>query len=154
MQHHPRFKERRKNLKKEDEERKEEPEEEQEKDGISSIFKVKGEVEDDKPDDDPWRPLRQKVGHDLKELYMNEVQQFLDRGKFQGYAENTAFNALLPEWRGRLRRTCLKRLKWIHRIKLDTVHRKVMKTLRRFIDEDDMDFDEAAESVVENGNSC
>ena len=43
----------------------------------------------------------------------------------------------------------LKRLKWIHRIKLDTVHRKVMKTLRRFIDEDDTDFDEAAESAVE-----
>ena len=33
----------------------------------------------------------------------------------------------------------------IHRIKL----RKVIKTLRRFIDEDSMDFDEAAESAVE-----
>ena len=34
-------------------------------------------------------------------------------------------------------------------MKLDTVHRKVMKTLERFVDEDDMDFDEAAESAVE-----
>ena len=56
---------------------------------------------------------------------------------------------LLPVSRGRLRRAYLERLKWIHRIKLDTVHRKVMKTLRRFLDEDDMDFDEAAESAVE-----
>ena len=56
---------------------------------------------------------------------------------------------LLPVSRGRLRRAYLERLKWIHRIKLDTVHRKVMETLRRFIDEDDMDFDEAAESAVE-----
>ena len=80
------------------------------------------------------------MGHDLKELYMNEVQQFLDRGKSQTYAENAAFNALLPVWRGRLRRTYLERLKWIHLIKHDTVHRKVMKTLRRFIDEDEMDF--------------
>ena len=130
-------------------EEEEEPEEEQEKDEISSIFEEEGEVENDKPDYDPWRPLRQKVGHDLKELYMNEVQQFLDRGKSQTYAENAAFNALLPVWRGRLRRTYLERLKWIHLIKHDTVHRKVMKTLRRFIDEDDMDFDEAAESAVE-----
>ena len=43
----------------------------------------------------------------------------------------------------------LERLKWIHRIKLDTVHLKVMRTLRRFIEEDDMGFDEAAESAVE-----
>ena len=43
----------------------------------------------------------------------------------------------------------LERLKWIHRIKLDAVHRKVMKTLRRFIDEDDMEYDEATESAVE-----
>ena len=93
------------------------------------------------------------MGHDLKDLYWNEVQQFLDGGKSQTYAENAAFNALLPVWKGRLRMTYLERLKWIHRIKLDTVHRKVMKTLRRFTDEDDMDFDEAAESAVEKRKS-
>ena len=75
-------------------EKEEEPEEEQEKDQISNIFEEKGEVEDGKPDYDLWRPLRQKVGHDLKELYMNEVQQFLDKGKSQSYAENAAFNVL------------------------------------------------------------
>ena len=95
------------------------------------------------------RCVRQQVGHDLKELYVNKVQQFLDRGKSQTYAENAAFNALWLVWRGRLRRTYLERLKWIHRIKLDPVHRKVMKTLRCFIDEDYMDFDEAAGSAVE-----
>ena len=47
------------------------------------------------------------------------------------YADNTAFNALLPVLRGRLRKAYLERLKWIHCTKLDTVHRKVMKTLRR-----------------------
>ena len=50
--------------------------------------------------------------------------------------------------RRRLRRTYLERLKWTHHIKHDAIHRKVMKTLRRFIEEDDMDFDEAAESAV------
>jgi len=104
-------------------------------------------VDDDEPD--PWSPLRQNVGEDLKEIYLKEVQQFLDKGKSQNYAENAAFNALLPVSRRRLRRTYLERLKWTHRIKLDAIHRKVMKTLRRFIKEDDMDFDEAAESAVE-----
>ena len=88
----------------------EEPEEEQEKDEISSIFE-EGEVEDKKADHDPWCLLCQKVGHDLKEIYMNKVQQFLERGNSQTYAKNAAFNALLPVWRGRLRRTDLEHLK-------------------------------------------
>ena len=68
-------------------------------------------------------------GHDLKELYVNEVQQFLDGGKSQTYVKDAAFNALLLVWRGRLRKTCLERRKWIHHIKLEAAHRKVMNTL-------------------------
>ena len=126
----------------EKEQEKEEPEEEE----ISKSEEEEEADDDDEPD--PWRPLRQKVGEDLKETYLKEVQQFLDRGKSQHYAENAAFNALLPVNRRRLRRTYLERLKWTHHIKHDAIHRKVMKTLRRFIEEDDMDFDEAAESAV------
>ena len=80
---------------------------------------------------------------------MTEIQQFLDRGKFQTYAENAVFNDLLRVWRGRLQRTYLERLNWIHRIKLDAVYRKVMKILQRLIDEGNMDSDEAAESALE-----
>ena len=60
----------------------EEPEEEQEKEETSGFFEEEeeGEVEDDKADHDLWHPLRQQVGHDLKELYMSKVQQFLERG--------------------------------------------------------------------------
>ncbi len=61
-----------------EEEEEEELEEEQDKEEVSSIFEEKGKVEDGKPDNDPWLPLRQQVGHDLKELYANKVQQFLD----------------------------------------------------------------------------
>ena len=32
----------------------------------------------------------------MKESYLKEVQQFLDKGKTQDYAEIVAFNALLP----------------------------------------------------------
>ena len=135
-----------------EEQEEEEPEEEPEEEETSNSEEEEEADDDDEPD--PWRPLRQKVGEDLKETYLKEVQEFLDRGKSQHYAENAAFNALLPVSRKRLRRTYLERLKGTHHIKHDAIHRKVTKTLRRFIEEDDMDFDEAAESAVQNGNSC
>ncbi|XP_020619861.1 guanine nucleotide-binding protein-like 3 homolog [Orbicella faveolata] len=130
----------------EEEVEEEEPEEEQEAEEDSNSSEEEEEADDD--ESDPWSPLRQYVGEDIKETYLKEVQQFLDKGRSQNYAENAAFNALLPVSRRRLRRTYLERLKWTHRIKHDAIHRKVMKTLRRFIEEDDMDFDEAAESAV------
>ena len=129
----------------EEEQEEEEHEEEPEEEETSSSEEEDEADDDDEPD--PWHPLRQKVGEDIKETYLKEVQQFLDRGKSQEYAENAAFNILLPVSR-RLRRTYLERLKWTHHIKYNAIHRKVMKTLRRFIEEDDMDFDEAAESAV------
>ena len=134
------------NVKEEEEVEEEDPEEEKEEDEDSSSSEEEEEEDDDEPD--PWSPLRQNVGEDLKESYLKEVQQFLDKGKSQNYAENATFSALLPVNRRRLRRTYLARLKWTHRIKHDAIHRKVMKTLQRFIHEGDMDFDEAAESAV------
>ena len=124
------------NLEEEVEEEDKEPEEEGEKEEETSSSKEEGEADDD-DEPDPWSLLRQNVGEDLKETYLKEVKQFLDRGKSQHYAENAAFNALLPVSRRRLRRTYLEHLKWTHHIKHDAIHRKVMKTLRRFFDEDD-----------------
>ena len=97
---------------------------------VSSSSEEEGEVEGDKTDYDLWRPIRQKMWHDLKELYTKEVQRFLDRGKPDDCAENGTFNDPLPVCRGRLRRTYLEqRLKWIYRMKLNAIHRKVMKIL-------------------------
>jgi len=87
----------------------EEPEEGQEEEEDSCSSEEEEEADDDEPD--RWSPLRQNVGEDLKESYLKEVQQFLDKGKSLNYAENAAFNALLPVSRRRLRRTYLERLK-------------------------------------------
>ena len=133
----------------EDEEELDPEEEQEEEEEKSSSSEEEEELEDDEPDYDPWSPLRKEVGKDIKEPYMKHVQRFLDKGKNQTYAEDPAFNTLLPVSRRRLRRIYLQRLKWINRIKHDALHRKVKKTLQRFIDEDNMDFDEAAESAVE-----
>ena len=99
----------------EEEVEKEQEEEEPEEEETSSSEEEEEADDDDEPD--PWRPLRQKVGGDLKETFLKEVQQFLDRGKSQHYAENAAFNALLPVSRKSVRRTYLERLKWTHHIK-------------------------------------
>ena len=61
----------------------EEPEEEQEKDELSSIFEEEGEVEDDKPDFDPWRPLRQKVGHIAQNAATHPGLKCRVRARFQ-----------------------------------------------------------------------
>ena len=90
----------------------EKEEKEEEKEGNSSSSEEETEVDDDEPDYDPWDPIRQRVGEDLKESYTEEVKRFLDRGKSKDYSENAAFNALLPLSRRRLRRTFLQRLKW------------------------------------------
>ena len=94
------------NIEEEEQEDEEEVEEEQEEEEPEEE-----EEADDDNEPDPWRPLRQKVGESINETYLKEVEQFLDRGKSQHYAENAAFNALLPVSRRRLRRTYLERLK-------------------------------------------
>jgi len=107
------------NVEEEEEVEEEEPEEEQEEEEDSSSSEEEEVADDDEPD--PWSPLRQNVGEDLRKPYLKEVQQFLGKGKSQNYSENAAFNALLPVSRRRLRRTYLERLKWTHCIKHDAI---------------------------------
>ena len=104
----------------------EEPEEEQEEEEDTSSTEEEEEADDDELD--PWSLLRQKVGEDLQEPYLKEVQQFLYRGKSQAYAEDAAFNAPLLVTRRRLRKNYLECLKWSHRIK--PIVKDGMKTTR------------------------
>ena len=74
------------NIEEEEQEGEEEVEGEQEEEEPEEEETSSSEEEEEADDDDepgPWRPLRQKVGEDLKETYLKEVQQFLDRGKSQ-----------------------------------------------------------------------
>ena len=40
-------------------------------------------------------------------------------------------------------------LKWIRDLKSDGIHKEIMATLRRYMDDDDMDLEEAAEAAVD-----
>ena len=64
-------------------------------------------------------------------------------------AELQASTLLLPAYRRRLRIFYLQYLKWYHALKTDPVHKKVMTTLRRFMDDDEMDFAKAAEAAID-----
>ena len=101
------------------EEPEKEEKEEQEEEEERSSSEEEEEMDDDEPD--PWKLLREKLGRDLKESYLKEMQRFLDRRKTQDYAEIAAFNSLLPVSRRRLRKTYLERLRWTHRIKHNVI---------------------------------
>ena len=110
-----------------EEEPEKEEKEEQDEEKESSSSEEEEEMDDNEPD--PWKPLREKVGEDIQETYLKEVQQLLDRRKTQDYSEIAAFNVLLPASKRRLRRIYLERLKWTRRIKHDVIQHKVMKSL-------------------------
>ena len=74
------------NIEEEEPEKEEEEEEEEEEEGERSSSSEEKEKCD--KDYDPWE--------DLREPYTKEVQRFPDMGKTQDYAENAAFNTLLP----------------------------------------------------------
>ena len=47
-----------------------------------------------------------------------------------------------------LRHLYLQYLRWYHDLKTDPVHKKVMKTLRSFMEDDEMDYTEAIEAAI------
>ena len=78
------------------------------------------------------------------------MERLLEKGASEAVAEAKAFDALLPVFRGKLRRLYLHYLKWFRRLKRDPVNEEVMKTLRRFMDEEEgMDYEEAADAAVD-----
>ena len=103
-------------------------------------------VEDD--DTDPWDKLREEAVNDLNAAWEEQVEQYITQSLQKDDAELQASSLLLPAYRKRLRIFYLQYLKWFHALKTDPVHKKVMTTLRRFMDDDGMDFAEAAEAAI------
>ena len=63
-------------------------------------------------------------------------------------AQAQASNLLLPVYRKKLRHLYLHYLRWYRNLKTDAVHKKVMKTLRSFMEDDEMEYTEAVEAAV------
>ena len=129
-------------------------------DVVSEIGSDEGSINEDSEDEDdteleydivdPWEDLRAKVKESLSSRFGKQVERLLKKGASEAVAEAKAFNALLPVFRGKLRRLYLHYLKWFRRLKRDPVHKEVIKTLRRFMDEEEgMDYEEAADAAVD-----
>ncbi|KAL9956862.1 hypothetical protein ACROYT_G038410 [Oculina patagonica] len=76
---------------------------------------------DEENDERPWKKLRLEVIDDLSSNYDEQVERYQEEGSSKN---------------------------WIRHLKSDHIHKEVMATLRRYMDDDDMDFEEAAEAAV------
>jgi len=85
---------------------------------------------------DPWEDLHAKVKESLSSRFGKQVERLLEKGASEAQAK--VFHALLPDFSIKLRRLYLHYLKWFLRLKRDPVHKAVMKTLRRFMDKEEI----------------
>ena len=133
-------------------EEKENGDEEDEDESMNSDDKDDEEtVENDSDSDssDPWEYLRAEVRDALNPSYVKQVERLLDKGASRAVAKAKALNVLLPAHRRKLRRLYVYYLKWFRNLRHDPVHQEVMNTLRRFMDEGSMDYEEAVEAAVD-----
>ena len=86
--------------------------------------------------------------NDLNTAWEEQVEQYTMQDMLRNAAEHRASSLLIPAYRKRLRILYLDYLKWHQVLKTDPVHKQVMKTLRRFMDDDEMDYAEAAEAAI------
>ena len=109
-----------------------------------------GETGSDTENDevDPWNKLREEAINDLNSAWEEEVQENLRQGLQKDDAEIQASYRLLPVYRKKLRHLYLQYLRWYHDLKTDPVHKKVMKTLRSLMEDDEMDYTEAVEAAI------
>ena len=109
-----------------------------------------GETGSDTENDevDPWNKLREEAINDLNSAWEEEMRENLRQGLQKDDAEIQASHRLLPVYRKKLRHLYLQYVRWYHDLKTDPVHKKVMKTLRSFMEDDEMDYTEAVEAAI------
>ena len=138
----------------EDEGEEDEVEEEEEEEDKQDYDDDEGSVgsDEDEECENPWKKLKLEVVGALDPLLQKQAEPYLEKGASQDIAAAKAMNDLLPTYRKKLRSLYLHYLKWYRCLKQDPIHRQVMKTLRKFMDEDDMDYEEASEAAVNKRN--
>ena len=119
------------------EERNQDEGEEEDSDSDMVVDSEDEDVSDrERYDHDSWETLRQAVEESLRSTYDKKVNKILKDGVSETIVEAKAFNALLPVYIRKLRGLYLHYLQWFERLKHDPVHKDVMKTRHRFMEED------------------
>ena len=134
----------------EDEDEADEVDEEEEDEDKKDFDEDDGSVgsDEDEECENPWKKLKEEVLDALEPIYQKQVEPYLEESVSQELAEAQGASDLLPAYRKELRSLYLHYLKWYHCLKQDPIHHQVVKTLRKFMDEDDMNYEEAVEAAV------
>ena len=105
-------------------------------------------MEDDLSDMDPWDVFRDRV-KTLKLKDFKVVMKTLQKGGLsKKRAKVRAYNQMLSEFQKALRHVYIDHLKWVHVLREDPIHKAILETRNRMMDEEEMDYDEAVEAAV------
>ena len=110
--------------------------------------------DEDEECENPWKKLKDEALDALEPVYQKQVEPYLEDGVSQEVAEAQAVNDLLPAYRKELRSLYLHYLKWYRCLKQDPIYQQVVKTLRKFMDEDNMNYEEAVKAAVNKRTAC
>ena len=106
------------------------------------------ETNDSDEEADPWRALIDEATAELHTKHSELVQSFENDGFSEIDAKKQAFAAILPELRKELGNVYMDRLQWMSQLKMNPVHRKIMKTRDALVADDEFDPDEALVAAV------
>ena len=105
-------------------------------------------MEDEVSDMDPWDVFRDRVKIEKLKDFKVLMKTLRKEGLSKKRAQIRAYNEMMPELRKHLREVYIDHLKWVHVLREDPLHKAILETRNRLIDEDDMDFNEAVEAAV------
>ena len=105
-------------------------------------------MEDEVSDMDPWDEFRERVKTEKLKDFKVVMKTLRKEGLGKKLAKIRAYNQILPDLQKALRQVYIEHLKWVHVLREDPLHKAILETRNRLIDEDDMDFNEAVEAAV------
>ncbi len=117
--------------------------------GSESPMTTDNEMETGEEEKDPWMPMveeaMQKHKTTFEEMKMNLILSGLDEQS----AEEIAFSNVLPMLQKELESIYMERLLLMKQLENDPVHKKIMQTKGAFVENDDLDPEEAMEEAME-----
>jgi len=105
-------------------------------------------MEDEVSEMDPWDVFRDRVKTEKLKDFKVLMKTLRKEGLGKKLAQYRAYNELLPKLQKALRQVYIDHLKWVHVLREDPLHKAILETRNRLIDEDDMDYNEAVEAAV------
>ncbi len=115
----------------------------------SSQDDSQNELDEESEDENVWSRLQDEASRRHYEDWKELVEQYEQQGNSEEVAQVKASNDLVPTYRNELRQVLFDHLKWMRNMKKDPYYKKIVETMKNFMDDDDFDWTEAAEAAIE-----